>query len=53
MVEAQLAGGETLAAVLAQIVVASEDVATVELHHLPGQSLVVQQANHTGNLDLR
>src|SRR5215469_7562652 len=52
VIEAQLGGGEPLAAVLAAVAVAGEDVAAVELDLVPGQAVVGQQADDAGDLDL-
>src|SRR5262249_17942201 len=46
VIQAQLARRVLLAAILALIVVASEDIATVELHRVLGQLLVGKQADH-------
>jgi len=51
MVEAEFVGGELAAAILALIVVAGEDVASVELDRLPRQPIVEQQSNDARDLD--
>ena len=51
VVQAQLRGRELLAAVLALVVVAREDVAAVELHRLLRQLFVAEQANDARHLD--
>ena len=53
VVEAQFAGGEPLAAVLAVIAVAGEDVAAIEPHALLRHAIVVQQPQHARHLDLK
>src|SRR5262249_43732071 len=52
VVEAQLAGRELLAAVLALVVVAGEDVPPVELHRLLGEPVVAHQPDDARHLDL-
>src|SRR5205823_4971926 len=52
VVQAQLRGRIALAAVLALVVVAREDVAAVELHRLLRQLVVVEQADDPRHLDL-
>jgi hypothetical protein len=52
VIEAQFGGWELLAAVLALIVVACEDVAAIELHRLLRQPVVVHQANDARHLNL-
>jgi len=53
VVQAQLAGGKPLTAVLAVIAVAGKDVAAIEPHSLLGHAIVVQQANHARHLDFK
>jgi serine/threonine-protein kinase len=52
MVEAEFTRREALSAELAKIIVTGKDVPSIELDHLTGQTLIVKQANHTGNLNL-
>src|SRR5262249_58813800 len=52
VVQAQLGGRVLLAAVLALVVVAGEDVPPVELHRLPRQLVVGQEPDHARHLDL-
>src|SRR5262249_39008049 len=52
VVQAQFGGRKTLAAVLALVVVAREDVAPVEFHRLLGQLVVFQKADDARHLDL-
>src|SRR5262249_20745044 len=51
VVEAQLACGKLLAAVLALVVIAGEYVPPVELYRLLGQAVVANQANDPRHLD--
>src|SRR4051794_8741937 len=52
VVEAQLAGREPPAAVLAAVAVAGEDVPPIELDPGPGEPVVGQEPDHAGDLDL-
>src|SRR5262249_23199520 len=52
VVQAQLVGREALAAVLALVVVAGENVPPVELYRLPRQLVVAGQADDARHLDL-
>src|SRR5262249_23368309 len=52
VVETELAGGEMLAAILAAIAVAGEQIAAVEADRLPRDAIERQQANHARHLQL-
>lgn len=51
VIEAKLAGGETLAAVLAAVVIAGVDVSAIELDLQAWQAVVEEQANDAGDGD--
>src|SRR5206468_2148391 len=51
VVEAEFHGGELSATVLALVVVAREDITTVELYRLLGQLIVAEQADDARHLD--
>lgn len=52
VVERKLSGGETLAAILAGILVAGEDVAAIEFYLAAGQAVVEEQADNAGDGDV-
>ena len=52
MIEAQLAGGKPLAAILAVIFVAGKNVPPAEADRLPRQAVVFHEANHPWHLQL-
>ena len=51
VIEAQLVSRKSVATVLAAIFVTQKDVPTVELNHVLGEVVVLQQADDPGNLD--
>jgi hypothetical protein len=53
VVEAKLARRKTLAAVLAEIFISSEDVAAIQSHALFRHAIVVEQPQHARHLDLK
>ena len=52
MIKAQLMNGKVPAAILALMAVASQDIATIQMHALFRQAIITQQPDHAGNLDL-
>ncbi len=52
VVEGQLSGGETFAAILAAVSVAGEDVAAIEFYVAAGQAVVEEQADNAGDGDV-
>jgi len=52
VVEGKLSGGETLAAILAGILVAGEDVAAIEFYLASGQAVVEEEADNAGDGDV-
>ena len=52
MVEGKLAGGETLAAILAAVSVAGEDVPPIEFYLASGQAVVEEEADNAGDGDV-
>ena len=47
MIQRQLAGGKSLAAILAPVLVAGEDIAAIELYLVPGKSVIKQQPDNS------
>ncbi len=52
VVEGKLGGGETLAAILAGVFVAGEDVPPIEFYLAAGQAVVEEQADNAGDGDV-